>query len=60
MNWRIGGPVATTAAMIAAAWSGIAVEGQDESLAALLFGLACLLLGVLLTMVVVAWWRDGL
>ena len=59
MNWRVGGPVATTVAMLAAAWAGVAVDDQDERLSALLFGLATLLLGVLITMVVVQWWRDG-
>lgn len=59
MNWRVGGPLATAAAMLAAAWGGIAEAGQDEALSALFFGVASILLGVLLTQIIVQWWRDA-
>ena len=58
MRWKIAAPLTTTAVMLLAVWGGITEEGQNEGLSALLFGVAAILLGVLLTQIVVAWWQD--
>lgn len=59
MNWRVGGPAAIAAAMVAAAWAGIATQGQDERLSAALFWGSGWMLGILTTMLIVQWWKDG-